>query len=211
MRTSRLERFFAQRLLVLDAVSLGLTAEGRLCFAVTDVGRYLLGQTGDFDYAEETEARIVVQPNFEVVFLSANIRAEAAIGRYAERIGWDVGTLFRITKKSVLRAAAAGLVSAVVLESLREHATAGIPGNVAAEIAGWMNGCRVARLESALLIRLQDAETASRALAAGGRYVQLISDTVIEVVEPRRRGALERRLAGEGIFLEATPEKKTQV
>jgi hypothetical protein len=198
------ERFFAQRLLVLDAVSLGLTAERRLCFALTDVGRCLLGQSEDFEYAKEGEARIVLQPNFEVVFLSPNTQAEAAMSRYAERTGRDVGTLFRITKRSVLRAAAAGLDADEVLSSLREHTSGGVPGNVASEISGWMAACRLVALESALLIRLPDAETAARAQSAGGRYVRLISDTIVEVLEPRRRRALERRLAEEGIFLRHT-------
>lgn len=197
-----IERFLAQRLLVLDGVEIGITPERHLCFAMTAVGRCLLGYEEDFEYAAEPEARVVVQPNFEVVFLAANAEAEAALGRFAERVGRDVGTLFRITKQSVLRAAATGLDAAGLLEGLRCHATGSLPANVETEIRGWMDQCRTVRLESALLLRLPDAETTARAVSAAGKLVRLVSDTVLEVVEPRRRVALERRLAEEGIFLE---------
>jgi len=203
-----IERFFAQRLLVLDAVSLGITTERHLCFSLTEAGRCFLGFAEDFGYSADDEARIVVQPNFEVVFLSASTQAEAAIGRYAERVGREVGTLFRITKSSVIRSAAAGLGVEAVLGSLREHAAGGVPGNVAAEIEGWLGQCRTVRLENALLIRCPDAETAARAAAAAGRLVRMVSDTVLEVVEPRRRGPLERKLNEDGIFVEVSAERR---
>lgn len=199
------QRFFAQRLLVLDAVSLGLTSERRLCFSLTEAGRCFLGFTEDFEYGAEQDARIVVQPNFDIVFLSASSAAEAAIGRFAERVGRDVGTLFRITKQSALRAAASGMSAEEVLASLAEHTSGGLPGNVAAEIEGWLGQCRTVRLESALLLRCADAETAARVVAAAGSLVRVVSETVIEVVEPRRRVPLERKLREEGIFVEATP------
>ena len=196
------ERFLAQRLLVLEGVELGLTAEHRLSFALTEVGRCLLGLAKDFDYPAEAEARVVLQPNFEVVFLAANAEAEAGIGRFAERVGREVGTLFRVTKQSVLRAASTGLDAQGLLDSLREHVAGPLPPNVETEIRGWLGQCRRVRLENALLIRLPDAETTARAVSAGGKLVRLVSDTVLEVVEPRRRVSLERRLAEEGIFLE---------
>jgi hypothetical protein len=204
------ERFLAQRLLVLDAVSLGLTAERRLCFSLTDAGRCLLGFAEDFEYGVDDAARIVVQPNFEIVFLAPSSAAEAAIGRFAERVGRDVGTLFRITKKSAIRAAASGLTVPGVLASLRDLASGDLPRNVVAELEGWFGQCRTVRMESALVLRSPDGETTARVAAAAGKLVRVMSDTVLEVVEPRRRTPLARRLLEEGIFLEVIQERRPE-
>ena len=65
----------------------------------------------------------------------------------------------------------------------------------------------VVRMESVLLIRCPDAETTARAATAGGKMVRVVSDTVLEVLEPRRRALLERRLKEEGVFVELTSER----
>jgi len=65
----------------------------------------LLGLAGDGgessnDAEKAAPAELVVQPNFEIVFLSPSHRAEAVLGRYCERTGREVGVLFRITRRS---------------------------------------------------------------------------------------------------------------
>jgi hypothetical protein len=53
-------------------------------------------------------------------------------------VGREVGVLFRITRQSVARAAAAGLRPEQVLETLARASKSPIPTNVAHEIPGWM-------------------------------------------------------------------------
>jgi hypothetical protein len=79
-----------------------------------------------------------VQPNFEVVFLSPSPGAEAALGRFCERVGREVGVLFRITHPSLARAAAAGLGPHQVMATLSRASRSPIPPNVAHEVPGWM-------------------------------------------------------------------------
>jgi hypothetical protein len=53
-------------------------------------------------------------------------------------VGREVGVLFRITRQSVARAAAAGIRAEQVLEILSHASRSPIPVNVAHEIPGWM-------------------------------------------------------------------------
>jgi hypothetical protein len=83
---------------------------------------------------------LVVQPNFEVVFFSPSPGFEAALGRYCERVGREVGVLFRITRQSLQRAGAAGIGADQILEELARGSRSPVPPNVEHEIRGWMGG-----------------------------------------------------------------------
>jgi hypothetical protein len=135
--------FLGRCLLSLGGAEAGVTAEGRPGFRMTDVGRLLLGLPRDGlpDPDEEeggAAGALVVQPNFEVVFLSPSPGTEAELGRFCERIGREVGVLFRITRASLRRAAAAGASAGEVLTVLAHGSRSPLPSNVEHEIRGWM-------------------------------------------------------------------------
>jgi hypothetical protein len=96
------------------------------------------GAEDDPDSRGEPQADILVQPTFEIAFLSPCPAAEAEIGRFAERLGREVGVLFRITKRSISRAAAAGLPLERVIAVLSQRSKNTLPPNVEREIRGWM-------------------------------------------------------------------------
>ncbi len=198
--TRRLLTFLHERLLLVGGVQLGRSG-GAPCFALTEVGLYLLGAVTDFAYAEDLAADLVVQPNFEVVFLSPSILAEAALSRFAERLGTGVGTLFRITRRSVLAAAATGLTADEALATLRQAASKGVPDNVAREIAGWFGQTRRITVRPAVLVHCPDVEAARRVLAAGGKSVAPLTETVVELMEPKGKAALLRKLREVGVFV----------
>jgi Helicase conserved C-terminal domain len=192
--------FLRLRLVPLGAAKLGLQDDGALSFALTEVGRYLVGAQKDFDL-EQCSARVVVQPNFDVVFLAAAPRAESEISRFAERTGRHVGTLFKITRRSILAAAAAGLASDDVLETLRQCCSGELPPNVEREISGWCAQCRHVSLRRTMLIDCQDAETAIRVLGVVGQKATRLSETIIELHDSKAQPALARRLREIGIFV----------
>ena len=195
--------FFEHRLLSLGGATLGLHGKERAaCFELTDVGRYLLGRVEDFDYGHDVEAQVVVQPNFDIVFLAPSPLAEATISRFAERTGKGIGTLFRITKKSILTAAGGGMTAQAVLEALANLATKGMPANVEREIKGWFDQCRNIIIEPTILIRCPDAQTARRVISAGGRKVTALSGTVIELADRKMQSTLVRKLKDLGVFVD---------
>lgn len=119
-------------------------ASGQPCFLLGSMGRYLLEAAEGFDPDEAASQRhdgetgdIVVQPTFEIAFLSPSPAAEAEIARFAERLGREVGVLFRITKASILRAAAAGLAEGRVIGVLARLSKNPLPPNVEHEVRGW--------------------------------------------------------------------------
>jgi hypothetical protein len=135
--------FLGRCLLALGGAEAGLTADGRPAFRMSESGRRLLdlpreGMGEHDEPAAEAQAELIVQPNFEVVFLSPSAGAEAEIGRFSERIGREVGVLFRLTRQSLQRAAAGGLDAQAVLDALARGSKSLLPANVEHEIRGWM-------------------------------------------------------------------------
>jgi hypothetical protein len=194
--------FLRGRLLPLGAVTVAVEAgQQAICLALTDAGRYLLGTARDFDIAGDPAAHILIQPNFDIVFLTPSARVEANLARIGERKGRHVGTLFRITKNSIFAAAASGLTRDRVLETLREHCAAGIPPNVEAEINGWFARYRQVEVQPATLIHCPDAETAARVLTALGKKAAKLTDTVLELHESKIQSAVTKKLREAGIFI----------
>jgi hypothetical protein len=198
--TGLLRDFLRLRLLPLGGVKVGLHGDQAACFALTEAGQYLVGASPDFDF-EPTAARVVVQPNFDVVFLDAAPRAESEIAPFAERTGRHRGTLFRITKRSILAAAAAGLTADQVFATLRQCCSTDLPPNVQREIAGWFAQCRRVTVRPAVLICCPDADTATRLLATAGSKAARITDTTLELLDRKAQPALLRKLREIGIFV----------
>ena len=145
--------FFGRCLLALGGAEAGMTREGKPGFRVTDTGRALLGLPRDgapesYEAVTEGPPALIVQPNFEVVFFSPAPGFEAALGRFCERLGREVGVLFRITRQALNRAAAAGMTAEEVLEALARGSRSPVPPNVEHEIRGWM-GADASTLPSA--------------------------------------------------------------
>jgi hypothetical protein len=135
--------FLGRCLLSLGGGEAGLTSDGKPGFRMTDAGRRLLGIPRDgLPPAEgtgpEKEGPLVVQPNFEIVFLSPAPGVEAELGRFCERIGREVGVLFRISRQSLRKAGAAGFDAEQVITLLARRSRSPLPSNVVHEIHGWM-------------------------------------------------------------------------
>jgi hypothetical protein len=192
------------RLAPLGGIRLGRTEDGMPAFALTPVGRYLLGAEERLEYEAGGEpAGVIVQPNFEVVFLGPAPGVEARIARFAERTGKGPGTMFRVTRRSVLAAAEAGFTADRVLETLAAASKHDLPGNVARQVRDWFGATRRVRLRPAVLVECPDAETATRVLSAGGKGVRAVTGTVLELTDTERaaRSALLKKLREAGVFV----------
>ena len=191
------------RLGPLAGVQLGVHG-GALCIAMAAPGRYFLRMAEDFDYGlhVDRQTSIIVQPNFDVVFLAPSPMAEAELARIAERAAKGTGAVFKITKKSIVAAAAAGLTAEGVQATLQRISSKPVPANVAREIQGWFDQCRRVSLTPRLIIRCPDETTAARVLATAGAQVEAISPTVLGLAERTVPKELIRKLRGMGIFVD---------
>jgi hypothetical protein len=194
--------FLRQRLLPLGCVHAAAESGGEaIGLSLSDAGAYLLGKAEDFELAGDEGARIMVQPNFDIVFLAPSPGLESEFCRFAERKGRHVGTLFRITKASVLNAAASGYTADRVLALLRANAQTALPNNVEREIVGWFGRYRQVDFRAAVLIHCPDEETATRVLTSLGKAASSISPTVLEFHRAKIPPAVAKKLREAGVFL----------
>jgi len=200
-----LGHFLLQRMVPLGGLRLGLDAQGDLCMSITEVGRYFLGLVPDFDASGEEKPEIVVQPNFDVVFLAPAPAVAATIGRFAERRSrQQVGALFQITRKSIINAAGSGLTAKEAIQALESSSSKGIPENVKREISGWFEQCKKVVFRRSWIIRCPDKHTAHRVLALGSRQIVPVADSVLEFIgDNSEKSALIRKMKEQGIFLDA--------
>ena len=196
------EKLF-EALLPLGGIELGKSGSG-LAVRLHPIGRYMLGLVDELDYHAPPEGDVIIQPNFEVSFLGPAPRAEATIGRLAERTGAGTGTIFRITRASIRAAAAAGIDADQALRDLETVSTKPLPDNVRREVRGWFDATRHVKMRRTRVIEAPDQATAQRILAAAGqKQARQHTDTLIEITTTdQNHTALMRKLKQAGIFVQ---------
>jgi hypothetical protein len=200
----KLKVFLAERLIPLGGARIGRASGDAILISLSDAGRYLLALAEDFEYGGEERSEILVQPNFDIVFVSPSPAAEAGVSRFAERVGRQVGTVFKLTRESIFDAFVTGLNADTVLRALAEISRKPVPGNVERQIRDWFAQCRKVGLSSAVLIRCPDKETALRVRSVGGHKLKPLSTTVLELTDKGYLKTLDRRLRQHGIAVSTT-------
>ncbi len=200
------------RLIPLGGVALGAPGPGseEPMIALTSVGRYVIRATDDLELpgGEAPKARVLVQPNFDVVFLGPAPEIESLLAPFAERVGHGVGTLFHLNRKAAMRAAAAGLDAEEALERLTRAHDGPLPENISRSVSDWFARVRVVESSQVLILRCPDEDTASRVAAAGDTHATRLGPQVVEIESREALRRIEKKLAKEGIFVEWTaPEE----
>ena len=205
---SALLTFFYRRLVALGAVKLGRLVGGNLGFQLTPVGRYLLGETDQLEFtAAEESGEVLVQPNFEIVFLAPSVDAQIRARSYAEPTPAlegpeSVGTLFALGRESVQRAVMAGENADHIIASLRKLSKHALPNNVERQVAAWAAEVRWIDVRPALVVDCGDAETAARVLAVVGNGGRQLSASAVEVLNAKKlTPALRKKLVAGSIFV----------
>ncbi|MBI5433177.1 MAG: helicase-associated domain-containing protein [Planctomycetes bacterium] len=185
-------------------IELAVGEQGRTCMRLTPIGRYLIGagERIEHDVSPVAAGRVIVQPNFEVVFLAPSSAAEAVIARFCTRRGRGVGTLFEITRDACRVASAAGMSADQALEELTRVSARAIPQNVAHEVRAWFGSIVRVQMSNVEIVRCPDAATARRVASAAGGKVRALTDTVLELLDGSQRSVLDRALRKQGIFVD---------
>ena len=175
---------------------------------MTEIGRYLLGEADDFDLdAPADTGDVIVQPNFEIVFLSPSpidqVRARTFAAPTAAVAGpASVGTLFVINRASVQRAVVAGQDAEQVVAAAGDLSKQPLPANVTRQIRDWAAEVRWIDVRPAVVVDCGDAETAVRVLSAVGKRGRLLSESVVELVDGADlTPAVRRKLISRGVFV----------
>jgi len=171
--------------------------------AATPMGDYVLGLREEPPSVEKSDARVIVQANFEVVFLGPSPAAQGVMARFSDRAdAGPVGTLFRITPESVMRAGAAGVTFDDIERDLRAHVEA-VPPNVLHEIGVWISRVRRVSATSGIVVQCPDVETADRIEAESrGKDFTRIGETVLVATDRKAFDRVARKLAARGIVFD---------
>ncbi|MCP5021132.1 MAG: hypothetical protein GY930_05085 [bacterium] len=207
---ARLEHCLYNLLLPFGGI-LGGHLAGQKTIEFTPIGRYLLNVTDGFEWPEEMESSsIVIQPDFEVLFLSPNPALEALMTRYAERIGTGLGALFRLTKASIQAAARAQQSADDIRTALIEASGKPLPKNVALEIETWHDQVIHMSWRPAQLLHCPDETTALRILSASKGKLELLGPQTLALFDGKKRTSLTNTLRKAGIFLDVPDEPATR-
>jgi hypothetical protein len=107
--------------------------------------------------SDEPPAPIVVQGTFEVLCPpEAALYARFQLGRIAEVVSEDTTAIYRLTRRSILRAAERGIDLDQILSFLDAYGQGGVPQAVAVYLREWAGQVGQFRLEEAALLRAED-------------------------------------------------------
>ena len=169
--------------------------------SVNTIGKYFLGEIETLPKIEApSESSILVQPNFEIVFMGPDPAAEVQIGQFSDRLSSGVGTLFKISHSSILKSTSIGFDAEYVLKTLKNLSEKPVPSNVKEQIKNWSAQCRMVSIKKRVLFTCPDKETALKIKASGKDKVEQISDTVIAVADSKFAKTLAKKLEAKGIF-----------
>ncbi|MBN2684016.1 MAG: helicase-associated domain-containing protein [Pontiellaceae bacterium] len=174
--------FLYERLLILGGAKLAFDDQGDVRFSITPAGAYLIGTREEFQYTVEVaEGSILIQPDFEIIFTAPNPGAESEFSRFADRIGNQVGALFKITRASVLRALNSEQTGEQILVVLEAFCAKNIPANVRKQVLDWSNAFRRVAFQKIQVIECPDAETALLVCGLFPKKAERLTDTMVRI------------------------------
>jgi len=197
-----LRSFMFQRLFALGCISFGTDSGGQLAFMFHSAGSYLLGGAESLEFEEQGADKVlIVQPDFDVVFLRPSPAVESRLTPFAERIGSGLGVLFKITRQSIMHAASLEMEADEVLEILQLYSLQPVSANVESEIRCWFGQCCYIKGSEAYVVTCPDHSTLMRIVEVAGGQVTVVSDTVLVLPDVRQKVPFLKMLKGNGIFL----------
>ena len=120
----------------LGVVDLGGDGDVAAVFRITDDGARLL--RGERLVGDETAARVIVQPNFQVfAFQPTGEDILFMLDRIAERVRTGQAMEYELTQASLYRAQQSGLDTAAVIDFLEQVSTHELPQNVRRTLEEW--------------------------------------------------------------------------
>ncbi len=196
-----LQDFLFIRLLPLGGIKLGVDTNQQLYFAMTDIGHYFLGTRDHFEYPIHAQDKVIVQPNYEIIFLEPSSYAEYLLTPLAQRTGKNLGNVFKITKESIKKAAFFGIDVDTILSTLQTLSQKNLPQNVVHEIQEWHGNTKTISIHDALIIHCPDSETAQRVKKLGGKNITTLTENILQCSDLSEKTKLSKKLNKEGIFV----------
>jgi hypothetical protein len=202
-------RALLARLSLIGGVEVGDALGEAETVALTEVGRFYLGFEKRFPRLDETAdapARIIVQPNLEVLVIGRAPAAQLALSRIAIAKEGESGPArtFVLTRERVIEAIAHGAEPDSIAATLLEAAQgAEVPPNVVRTLNDWARAVRRARVVHVPVLVCDDEETALTIRSHAGKGVLVAEHGV--PVDPTKLAAFKRTLLKKGIVVDEGP------
>ena len=204
-----LDTFIRKRLLPLGCLQAAIDETDALLIARLPRLDAYFGRpvaTGEMAVAMPKDSRVVVQPDFSIVIIGLNPAPAAQLAPFCERTKRSSGSgalILKLTRESVVKAVAAGLKPAELVERLKRLASNEVPANVLRQVQDWCGWVRHARTSTATIIRCTDPESADRVMAVLKRHAERLNETVVAVSAARLTPAERTKLRDQGIIIES--------
>jgi len=197
------QKFIIWKAIPLGLLKIGLIPEERdYAISLSDEGLFFTENLKRLPAIKQSDSSILIQPNFDIVFMSQNPRAEVKLGQFCERLNSGIGTLFKITRTSIQKGASIGLTVEYVLGVMTELSNKTVPPNVTEQVKNWISQCKKIAISTKVLFTCPDIETALQIKSSGKDKVEQITDTIIAVSDKKYAKSLEKKLKKMGIFRE---------
>ena len=204
-----LDNFIRKRLLPLGCLQAAIDETDALLVARLPRLDAYFGRpvaTSEMAVAMPKDTRVVVQPDFSIVIIGLNPAPAAQLAPFCERTKRSSGSgalILKLTRESVVKAVAAGLKPAELVERLKRLASNEVPANVLRQVQDWCGWVRHARSSTATLIRCADPESADRVMGVLKRQAERLNETVVAVSAARLTPAERTKLRDQGILIES--------
>jgi hypothetical protein len=202
-----IDAFIRRRLIPHGAVQAAIDADGMLCIARGPRYDAYFGRKmsqADLASAEDTTAKVVIQPDFSVIIIGLNPAPAAELAPFcirATQSGGHGALVLKITRDSVVKAVTHGLTPTEIIARLKRHATHEIPNNVLREVEGWSNWVRRITPGTLTILRCPDRDTADRVLAALKSQAERLTDTIVGIDVKKLSSTERNKLKAHGIIV----------
>jgi hypothetical protein len=204
-----LDTFIRKRLLPLGCLQAAIDETDALLIARLPRLDAYFGRpvaTGEMAVAMPKDTRVVVQPDFSIVIIGLNPAPAAQLAPFCERTKRSSGSgalILKLTRESVVKAVAAGLKPAEVVQRLQRVASNEVPANVLRQVQDWCGWVRHARTSTRTIIRCTDSESADRVMAVLKRNAERLNETVVALTGLRLTPADRTKIRDQGIIIES--------
>lgn len=198
----RLLSYHVARLCSLGALDLRSDAEGRLGLVLTEVGRWLYDKAETWSLPAAEKAIAVVGGDFTVTLLEASLELEAELAAFAEPVSGagGAGAAYRLTRKSVQKAAHGGFGAEKMIAVLAAWSKHALPANVVHEVKAWAGARKTFKVREAVLVEGDDPLAVAELLASAPKDFERVSPTVLAYTGKAKPSALMQRLAKKGFL-----------
>jgi hypothetical protein len=200
----RLLSFHVARLCSAGLLALHVDSKRNIGISLTEAGLWIFGKAETWSLPSEARPLAVVGGDFTVTLLEASLACGTELAAFAEPVGETLGTgaVYKITKKSVQKAAHGGVKPEAMVATLKSWSKHALPANVVHEIGHWAGARKTLKVRETVLIESGDPLLLAELCASAPKDFEKVSDHALRYTGKTKPQALMQRLGRKGYLFE---------